>query len=161
MRQVGAKEEFACVTTGRLLCPIVSLPQQGVAIFADSVRTHFQIAVIMSAWFMATGAQWDLVQVFGWARMVATYSQSMSLLKAIERTFAGELCGVCRVVGEAKQQGKESTVPNGKLDTKMIFLLQPVPEFIAPAVEMAAWSPSDMQLLSASRAAPPTPPPRA
>lgn len=125
------------------------------------MRKRLQITLVLFAWFLATGAQWDLVQVFGWGRMIATYSRTMPLGKAIERTFDGELCGVCRVVEGAKQQEKEAPVQNGKRDTKMIFVLPPVTDSIAPVARTAAWSPSDMRLPSALRSAPPTPPPRA
>lgn len=124
------------------------------------MRQRLQITLLVFASFIATGAQWDLVQTFGWARMVVNYSQTMPLLDAVQRTFNGEMCSVCRVVKAVKQQEKQTTLPNDNLDTKLIFVYQPAPEFIAPALDSAAWSHSDMQPRGASRSAPPTPPPR-
>lgn len=109
---------------------------------------------------MATGAQWDLVQTFGWGRMIANYSQTMSLGEAVKKTFNGEMCSVCKVVNEAKQQESKTTVPGGKLDTKMILVFQPVPTVILTVPDSDSWSHSDREPLSAQRSAPPTPPPR-
>ena len=121
---------------------------------------RLQIFVVLFAWFMATGAQWDLVQTFGWGRMIVDYSQTMSLGEAVKKTFSGEMCGVCKVVNEAKQQESKSTVPSGKLDTKMILVFQPVPTIFLTVPDSDSWSHSDREPISAQRSAPPTPPPR-
>ena len=110
---------------------------------------------------MATGAQWDLLQTFGWGSMIANNSRSMPFLKAVEKTFDGEMCPVCKLVKAAKQQESRTTVPDGKLKSKMILVFQPVPMVILTMPDSDSWSHSDREPLSAQRLAPPTPPPRA
>jgi len=69
------------------------------------MRRKFSLILTLAAWLLATGSHWDLVQTFGWGRMIATYAQSMSFTQAVKKTFsAGETCGVCEAVATAKQQ---------------------------------------------------------
>ena len=109
---------------------------------------------------MATGAQWDLVQVFGWGRMIANHSRDMSLLNAVEKTFGGEMCSICRAVRAAKQQETPATVPKSRFDGKVLLVFQPATAVFLTVPDTAAWSQTDHEPLSAGRPAPPTPPPR-
>ncbi|MBS0633610.1 MAG: hypothetical protein JSS11_17000 [Verrucomicrobia bacterium] len=123
---------------------------------------RFQLITLLLAWLATTGAQWDLVQTFGWARMMVNYSRTMPLLEAAKRTFSGEMCGVCELVNDAGQKEQaQSTTPGSRLDTKLIFLAQPAVAYVAPVVPPQAWVVRDLTLAGADRAAPPTPPPRA
>ncbi len=123
---------------------------------------RFQLITLLLAWFATTGAQWDLVQTFGWARMVANYSRSMPLLQAVQRTFSGEMCGVCELVNTAGQkEQQQSPAPGGKLETKLVFLAQPAVAYVVPVVLKQDWVVRDLAMAGAGRAAPPTPPPRA
>jgi hypothetical protein len=127
----------------------------------DAVRQRFQLLVILSAWFMATGAQWDVVQTFGWTHMVINYSRTMGVVQAIQRTFSGEMCNICRAVNEAKQHEENTTAPGGKLEAETCGVFQPASPFIFPASETTRWRLADSEAVGAFRAAPPTPPPRA
>lgn len=120
------------------------------------------LPVVLFAWLMATGAQWDAVQTYGWGRMFANYSRTMPWSKAIERTFSGEMCGVCRTVAAAKQQERENApvVPGNESGTKVLLVYQPAASFVFSLSEPSAWPPSDQQLMGMPRAAPPVPPPR-
>ena len=109
---------------------------------------------------MATGAQWDLVQVFGWGNMIVNHSRDMSLINAVKKTFDGEMCSVCRAVKAAKQQENHTTVPNGKFEGKMVLVYQPTAEVILTVPDSLAWVHRDREPLSLQRSAPPTPPPR-
>jgi len=109
---------------------------------------------------MATGAQWDLVQVFGWGSMIVNHSRDMSLLNAVTKTFDGEMCRVCRAVKAAKQQENRTTAPNGKFDGKIVLVYQPTAAVILATPDSEAWSHGDREPLSTLRSAPPTPPPR-
>lgn len=111
---------------------------------------------------MATGSQWDLVQTFGWARMMVSYSRTMPLLEAAKRTFSGEMCGVCELVNDAgrKEQSQSPTL-GGKLETKQLFLAQSSVACFAPALSQQEWTVGDFTVRGAGRSAPPTPPPRA
>lgn len=125
------------------------------------LRQRLQLLAVLLAWFMATGSQWDLVQTFGWARMIVTYAQTMPVLKAVQRTFDGELCGVCELVSHVRHQDSSHPAAPEKSEAKKFILHQPAPEFVAPAAETTVWSPGDRKTVSALRARPPTPPPRA
>lgn len=108
---------------------------------------------------MATGAQWDFMQVVAWGRMFATYAETMSIGEAAKKTFNGEMCDVCEVVNEAKQQEK-TNVPTSSWKAKLTLVYQSVPSVFLRTPEPEVWSLSDREPLSAQRPVPPTPPPR-
>ena len=90
------------------------------------MQRRFHLIFALTAWLLATGSHWDLVQTFGWGRMIATYSQTMPLSAAIRLTFTPEnMCGVCTAVSEAKQTSDAHAIPGGKLDGKVILLAAP------------------------------------
>jgi hypothetical protein len=51
------------------------------------MRRKFSLILTLAAWLLATGSHWDLVQTFGWGRMIATYSQSMSFAQAVKKNL--------------------------------------------------------------------------
>ncbi len=121
---------------------------------------RFPHIAVLVAWLLASGAQWDAVQVAGWTRMTVRYAESMSWSAALARTFSGELCGVCEVVGSAKRD-RTDTPGAAPRDAKLV-LFAPAPLSLArtaPAVPLRA--PRTRSFRSADRAAPPLPPPRA
>lgn len=133
-----------------------------VSFLTSTVRKRLQLLTVLAAWFLATGAQWDLVQVAGWGRMLASYSRTMSLTQALRKTFGGEMCDVCRVVNEAKRQADTPAVPNADgFHAKFPLIHQPaftaVPFRTNPTV---TWARIDVALPARDRAAPPLPPPR-
>ncbi len=128
------------------------------------MRRQVSLILTLTAWLLATGSHWDLVQTFGWGRMIVTYSHSMSLRQAVEKTFAGDtLCGVCEVVQGAKQQqdAAGAKIPGTKAPEKIFFVSTPgVLVYASPAPSCAGLVPAVSALLSAERTAPPLPPPR-
>lgn len=127
----------------------------------NSVHLRFRLTVLLLATFLATGAQWDLMQTFAWTRMFVNYSRTMTLWQAARQTFSGEMCSVCRIVSGAKDSERKNTPIGEKLDVKLKFVLMPLATFAVPAATDIAWSPSDLTAHDTRRAAPPTPPPRA
>lgn len=125
------------------------------------MKRRFQITCLLLAWFAATGAQWDLVQVFGWARMLAQYAQTMPLTEAVKKTFGGEMCGVCAAVSHAKQDADSTNAPGGKLDLKLPLVFEPTPAFVLGASGASVWRHPEARAPGADRAPPPLPPPRA
>lgn len=121
---------------------------------------RLQFTAFLLAWFLATGAQWDVMQVFGWGRMVANYSRSMSLGAAVKKTFSGEMCGVCHAVSEASQQETSAGVPDGKRDFRMVLVLQPTTVDQCPAPGAWSWTFVNHVAMTIARAAPPLQPPR-
>lgn len=122
------------------------------------------LVLTLAAWLLATGSQWDLVQVFAWGRMFATYSQSLPLGRAVERTFSPEtMCSLCHAVAAAKQQQSrdENSLPGGKAAGKILLVFAPrALVFLSPALLCAGLTAAVMVPLSAERATPPSPPPR-
>ena len=122
---------------------------------------RLQLTFVLVAWFLATGAQWGLVQTFGWLRMVVKYSQSMSVANAVKKTFSGEMCGVCEAVQDTKQQETGPAVPNKReVDGKMLVVHAPVTTHPLAVLQPEAEWPGDPVAISLGRSAPPLPPPR-
>ncbi|HEY0943898.1 MAG TPA: hypothetical protein VGD81_01480 [Opitutaceae bacterium] len=122
---------------------------------------RLSLILTLTAWLLATGSHWDLVQTFGWGRMILRNSELMPFSQAVNRTFSGEMCGICRAVSQAKQQEQQAPLPpEGGAKAKMVMLCPPAPQFVVFAPEHAPWPPGDQALLSVGRPAPPTPPPR-
>ncbi len=130
------------------------------------MRRKASLLLTLTAWFFATGSQWDAVQTFAWARMFTTYAQSMPLLEAAKKTFSGEeLCGVCEVVQKTRADGQKESNASGATEGKALgkmplalpsdglFVLRLPPSVLCPPP--SAFPPE------APRASPPTPPPRA
>lgn len=115
----------------------------------------------LTAWLLATGSHWDLVQTFGWGRMIATYSQTMSLGSAIRLTFTPEnMCGVCTTVAEAKQSAASHAVAGGKLDGKVILLSAPSEIIVIETLFLPERSLHHSGSFENRPAEPPVPPPR-
>jgi hypothetical protein len=126
------------------------------------VRRNFAIISLLTAWLLATGSQWDVVQVFAWGRMFAGYVSSMSVGQALEETFdADKPCALCCAVRQAKQQEKKDLPNEVRLRDKVVLVFQPVPVLLAAAQDKNTWQIHDREPLSAGRASPPVPPPRA
>lgn len=125
------------------------------------MRRNLSLLMTLSAWLLATGSHWDLVQTFAWGRMIAAYSQSMPLSEAIKRTFTAEnLCGVCEVVNDAKQGQDATGAGAGKLEHKVQLAFATTPRVVMVAPEPAPWLHVDTLPPHAPSQAPPTPPPR-
>ena len=95
---------------------------------------------------MATGSHWDLVQSFGWGRMIAKYAQSMPLAEAVRLTFTTDnFCGVCTFVQSAQTSADDAAPPPSSRDLKIQLALLTVPRVViaAPTVlERFSVSPS-------------------
>ena len=110
---------------------------------------------------IATGAQWDLLQVLAWGRMMTNHSRTMPLAKAVTKTFDGEMCDICRMVANAKKQEQSrSSVPEAKIESKILLFFQAVPQVIVEEPRSVAWFPSSSPAMTEERPAPPVPPPK-
>ncbi|HZZ58840.1 MAG TPA: hypothetical protein VFE31_13490 [Opitutaceae bacterium] len=122
-------------------------------------RIHVVALLILS--LLGSGTQWDLLQVFAWGRMIANHSQSMCLSAAVSKTFSGEMCGICRMIAQAKQQERQhSNVPAVTDAAKPVLFCHRPAIYCPQPVRIAAERPDDALALSALPAAPPVPPPR-
>ncbi len=127
------------------------------------MRRRFQIILVLVAWLLASGGQWQLIQSFAWGRMIATYAKTMPLSEAVRLTFTPDnLCGICELVAAAQQQEtSDAPLPAGaSLDAKNLFLTMPGAAFILDAPESAGWALRDSLMPDSARKTPPLPPPR-
>lgn len=128
------------------------------------MRRRLSLITMLTAWLLATGSHWDLLQTFAWGRMIATYSQSMSLSQAVKLTFTPDnLCGLCQSVSTAKQQQESPTaLPNeAKSFGKIPLIFQPVTVFVSRGPISVPWGWNHAEPACRDRSPPPLPPPRA
>jgi hypothetical protein len=125
------------------------------------MRHRLQLSALLLAWLMATGGQWDLVQVFAWGRMFASYSRIMPVESALRLTFRPDnMCSVCKLVKAAKQQQEQSPVAPSKTLGKILLVFAPAPTVVIAVVPTEQWPVGMIAICSAERGAPPIPPPR-
>jgi hypothetical protein len=128
------------------------------------VRQKLSLILTLVAWLLATGSQWDLVQTFAWGRMIATYSESMSLASAVKKTFSADtMCPLCHAVARAQQESDQNpAVPNTKVPAKIPLVCAPSSlVFLSPTSMCVGLVSAVAAPLSAERDSPPSPPPRA
>jgi hypothetical protein len=139
--------------------------------FSTALRAHrrvhkrLQVVVCLSAWLIATGCQWDLVQLVAWGRMFAGYSQEMSMSAAARKTFSGEMCSLCRAVQKGKQEQEQNSAKSSMPGKSEIKLLDACPVTamagITGPVRRAIGIVAGPELMiGRARMAPPLPPPR-
>jgi hypothetical protein len=126
------------------------------------MRSKLSLILTLLAWLLATGSHWDLVQTYAWGRMIATYSQSMSVTEAVKKTFTPEtMCNLCQSVATAKQSSQGKDAVPGASPCKVFLACAPsVQRFIFPAPAQSGLRFHALSAFSLGRAAPPVPPPR-
>lgn len=127
------------------------------------MRSRLATIFVLCAWLFATGSQWDLVQTFAWGRMIATYTKTMPVTEAVRLTFtADNLCGICQVVAQAKQDAAPpATAATNPAEGKILLALTSTPQVILGLVELNRFSAASQTCPSADHPAPPSEPPRA
>lgn len=125
------------------------------------MRPKLSLITMLVAWLLATGSHWDLVQTFAWGRMIATYSQSMSLSEAVKLTFTPDnLCGMCESVSEAKQRQDAAVPADAKAPGKILLVYQAAPSFVVPLPVSPEWTRNDWRPAEREGQPPPVPPPQ-
>jgi len=110
---------------------------------------------------LGTGAEWDLLQVFAWGRMFVTHARTMSVSAAVHKTFDGEMCGICRLVDNAKKQEQSrSNSPDLKVQTKILLVSEAPAPVVIEVPDEGARRLAPSLTPSQFRSAPPVPPPR-
>ena len=119
------------------------------------------MAAIFAAWFLATGAQWDLLQAVAWGGMFAGNLGSMSAGAALRRTFSPEgRCRLCQAVSSAKRDVAQNATPDAKVPAKMVVFASEEIELPPPRVHRRTPERRDFFPPDRARARPPVPPPR-
>lgn len=120
--------------------------------------------VTLFSWLIATGTQWDVMQVVAWARMVVVYSQNMTVAAAVQLTFSPEgKCDLCRFVEEGRSEESQRAAAAGTSEKREVKALLAGPAGDEGRVEGAGdagkWT-DDAAWCSRARGSPPLPPPR-
>ncbi len=128
------------------------------------MQKKFSLILALTAWLFATGAQWDLVQTFAWARMFVTNTESMPVVEAVKETFNPEArCSLCLAV-EAAKNDQPPGAPGAEVKAPAKIFLASVPTtplWVAPVLESLALVGDPAAPLSVDRTAPLLTPPRA
>lgn len=127
-----------------------------------SVSRVFKGCVVLTIWTLCTGAHWDALQVFAWAKMFVSNAAGMSLGEATARTFdPAEACDVCHWITDTKQDAESSSAfrPEAKEKQPLVILeSEPVvPGFAATTVGLSG---DESRLWEGLKKRVPTPPPR-
>lgn len=132
---------------------------------------RFSALFVLCAWLLASGAHWDIVQGFAWARMVVNYSRTMPLDEAVKLAFnADNLCGVCEFVADNKTRADSDNAsapvaPSASGDSaakgKLFLATAPEHLFVFCTVPAPEWPTKHFLADAHARPAPPTEPPRA
>lgn len=125
---------------------------------------HRKLPLVLTlvAWLFATGSQWDLVQTFAWARMMADNVRTMPVEAAFERTFSPEgRCHLCKAVTAAKQQQDDAGQPSaGNALGKTLLVYLPAPPVVVGKPDSVTFSLWEFTVHGAERSAPLLTPPR-
>jgi hypothetical protein len=128
------------------------------------MRSRLSLFTLFLAWLLATGSQWEFVQVFAWGRMIAQSVRQESLACAIQDTLQGKTpCALCRLVAAAKKDVPPEAPSSGQDEKFKVFLIAFAPEKRrpAPSQKCIGFVNTYLGMKSAPLSAPPVPPPRA
>lgn len=126
------------------------------------MRSKCAHLLMLTAWLLATGSHWDVVQVIAWGKMFANNARVLPVLDAVQLTFSpADMCNLCHVVQDAKQDRPGDNAPAGKILTKepLVFLART--QVVIGAPISSPWIVIEVVPVANERTAPPTPPPRA
>ncbi|PTY00135.1 hypothetical protein DB354_02270 [Opitutus sp. ER46] len=129
------------------------------------MRRRLQVILAFLAWFLATGCQWDVAQLVAWGNMFSGYVTQMTVGAAVEKTFSGEMCRMCRAVQQRRQEHERNhgKTPGARASGKLVELYPPLhaAAVVPPATQHLRYSTAASPMLGRGRACPPLPPPRA
>lgn len=123
------------------------------------MRRSLQIFTILGSWLLATGMQWDALQIIAWGRMLAENSQEMTFAEAVDETFFGEACALCRTADEGRRQEQQSSDLASARERMLLLPFRAEQALVVPVGE-CGWSNKDNACVQQLRQKPPTPPPR-
>lgn len=121
-----------------------------------------KLPLVLFTWLLATGAQWDVLQVVAWGRMFANNAQTMEISEAAKKTFSGEMCALCKAVKAAREQEQRQLPMPDAAKGKIVLICQFSDcRIIAAPVAFAPERAPHARLPDERGDAPPVPPPRA
>ena len=122
---------------------------------------RLSLIALFAAWFCASGAMLDIVQVFAWAKMFAGYAQTESVGQAaVEAMDPGKPCQLCLAVRRAREESnRDASASLPAAAEKLVLAFQEE----VPAVfsrETIAWTDAVIRTPSSWARPVPVPPPR-
>lgn len=128
------------------------------------MRSRLSLFTLLLAWLLATGSQWEVVQIFAWGRMIVQSARQENLSSAIQDTLEGKApCAICRLVTAAKKNALPA-VPSADQEERLkVFLIAFAADKprSAPVQQCIGVVDTYLGMNSALASAPPVPPPRA
>jgi hypothetical protein len=122
------------------------------------VLTRLSKLVLVLALAGSIGLHWAVFQAVAWTTMVASFSRSLPLSEALEKTFDGKHpCSLCKEIAKAKQSEKKAQYP---MLVKKLDLMTAKEGFVFCAPPYFWRMRTGEARLRALRFEPPTPPPR-
>jgi len=123
------------------------------------MRRSLKTLLILGSWLIATGLHWDVMQIIAWTRMFSESYQEMSFTEAVEDTFLGEECAMCRTVDEGRHQEQQS--PELSTARERLVLIP----FDTARIQLSlkpsgSWTKTCPEYALSRSEQPPTPPPR-
>ncbi len=124
---------------------------------------RLRVIVVFCGWLLATGVQWDAVQVVAWARMWTQNLETETPLAALATTFSPDgMCSVCETV----QAVKNDPAPDALLLAKLVEKAPLVPVEtssvrLAPPTRQFSFQLHEDRCPEGVVRTPPVPPPRA
>jgi hypothetical protein len=128
------------------------------------MRSRLSLFTLLLAWLLATGSQWEIVQVFAWGRMITQSMRQESFSRAVEDTLDGKApCALCKIVSAVKKQLPASESSSEQEKQFKVFLISFAPDRprMAPLRNCIGIVDTHLGMESAFRNAPAVPPPRA
>jgi hypothetical protein len=135
---------------------------QGIPCVPSFMGRRLALILTLTAWLFATGSHWDLVQTFGWGRMIAAYSKTMPLAEAIRLTFTTDnVCSICvaRPGREASRQRCHSAGWSARDEGAAGLPTGALRRRLRSRQHVMALG-GELRVSSLGRSSPPTPPPR-
>ncbi len=127
------------------------------------MRRNLSIGCLLFAWLCANGALWNVVQVVAWARMFHDYSQQLSVVKALQRTFDGSApCALCHLSQSAQDAARDQLPRDaafGGGGEKLLLVSEGVPALVVTAPDFAWPGVANAAGLTRTESVP-VPPPR-
>ncbi len=126
------------------------------------VRKPIASLCLLFAWLCANGALLDGVQVFAWAKMFASYAQTMSNGDALRATFdPAKPCEICVGVVTAKETARQQLPPAAERSAEKLQLAIHSPAPIVFSPSPGAWPAALASAAPVRARSVPVPPPRA
>ncbi len=119
---------------------------------------------LVAAWFCASGAMLDLVQVVAWARMFSNYARSMPVTEAaVETMDPGKPCPICLAVRRARAGARDQQQPatSARAAEKQLLVSQESAGPVVARPDRAEWPEVKTGKRAIRTDRVPVPPPRA